>query len=82
MDWYEKAANDFIKHLDEDKIGHSKRLLRYIKKAEETYIRFHFDTGMQIRNSLRQLGYTDDKYGNLDNHYLEILKICYKKVGV
>jgi hypothetical protein len=81
MEWYEEAADKFIEFLDKETQG-SEIEMPVIKSLQEEDVRFHFDAGMIIRNDLRNLGFTDDKHGNLDDHYLEILKICYEKVGI
>jgi uncharacterized protein (UPF0128 family) len=80
MPWYEKAADDLYKYFQKD--YHVREVLKDIKEEEKVNIRFHMSTGMNLRNTLRELGYNDETYGNLDNHYIEILHLTYKKAGL
>lgn len=79
-EWYEEAATKLYNYFVTN--FHAKEVLKDIKEDEKTDIRFHFNTGMAIRNTLRELGYDDDMYGNLDDHYIEILNMVYVKVGL
>lgn len=81
MNWYNEAANDFIKWINNHSVEPYYEV-ENIKYEQENDARFHFDGGMWFRNVLRYLGYTDDKYGNLDDHYISILKIIYKNMGI
>lgn len=80
--WYQKAAEDYIKFIDHESGGRAKEDFIGIKNSMQTNPRFHFDLGMVIRNELRDLGYYDEEYGNLDDHYQEILKVCFEKAGI
>lgn len=73
--WYNEAAQKFFDMLEYHEFGE-------LKYWQETDPRFHFGAGMVVRNQLRELGYTDDIYGNLDDHYQEILKLVFEKVGM
>ena len=75
MSWYKEAAKAYRRFLGKDAYTE----IPVIHHLQETDPRFHFSAGMQIRNELRELGFTDAKYGNLDDHYQEILKILYKE---
>ena len=72
--WYQEAADKLFDMLEFHELGE----LKYLQENDP---RFHFEAGMWVRNTLRELGYTDDKYGNLDNQYQEIIKLVFKKVG-
>lgn len=76
--WYDQAANDFILHFEQD----AYEVLKNIKYQYDLNPSFHMEEGLEFRNLLRELGYKDDKYGNLDNHYIVILNLCLKKVGL
>lgn len=73
--WYDEAAEKLFDFLEYHEIGE-------LKHWQENDVRFHFEAGMWVRNKLREFGYTDDKFGNLDDHYQEILKIMFGKVGL
>ena len=49
-----------------------------IENPEDWYVqkRRHFEGGMAIRNRLRDLGFLDETYGNLDDHYVAIVEIA------
>ena len=80
--WYEEAATAFILALSGDPDYPAVEILKEIRKSQENDIRFHFNNGMVIRNTLRECGFTDDTYGNLDDHYFPILNIAYRKCGI
>jgi hypothetical protein len=77
-DWYEEAADKFIAFLGDL----ASTEIPVIKHLQENDVRFHFEAGRIIRNDLRELGYSDSTYGNLDDHYQEILKLVYSKEGL
>ncbi|PAD70664.1 hypothetical protein CHH83_02340 [Bacillus sp. 7586-K] len=80
-DWYDEASKSFIKWVEDHSVEPFYEF-ENIKHEQDNDIRFHFDGGMWIRNLLRELGYTDDIYGNLDDHYQHIIKIVFDKVGL
>lgn len=73
--WYQEAADKVFDDLEYHEFGE----LKYLQENDP---RFHFEAGMVIRNQLREFGFSDDIYGNLDDHYLEILKLVFKKIGL
>lgn len=72
--WYEEAADKLFDELEYHEFGE----LKYVQENDP---RFHSNGGMWVRNQLRDFGFTDDKYGNLDDHYQSILNLLFKKVG-
>ena len=82
MKWYDKAAKDLVEKgiYDESwwKQASASRA-NYANHQDDTgWIHevnpsAHLTVGMNIRNEIRRLGYLDDEYGNLDDHYMSIL---------
>jgi hypothetical protein len=80
MDWYNNAAEDFLDCFDN--YQDMENTVHDLHQDNNTDFRFHFSGGMWFRNSLRNLGYADDVYGNLDDHYDSVLKIIYNKFNL
>lgn len=75
--WYYEAAEKLIKVINKDDIPNIKKEIE--EDGEEWIIPYHFRWGMAIRNELRKLGYLDQEYGNLDDHYAKIIEISVNK---
>jgi len=71
--WYSDAADKLYHIIDTQTIAAIATELAYGNK--EWFIPNHMYWGVWVRNQLRMMGYTDDIYGNIDDHYVDIVEL-------
>lgn len=77
LKWYDEAAEKFIKWMYEN----TELPLAEIENIKANY-KVDNKLSVSVRNVLRAIGYSDNTYGDLTEHYEGILELAYEKVGI